>query len=178
MSKYSIGFAELYIPNYHDMVGNTRQYLYDDQQFLVVTQISTQTFFKMNTRNSNIVYLLCYLTREWGQDIADQQERTVGNQGLSYPYQTLWRMRKKQQSIIYHNNMVQDYIKVFNSKLCLYPQIIKMTLEPTGESLCTIHTSFLAIIQRKWKRYFKLLMQKIKKMKQPRNLLNRQLGSS
>ena len=159
MSKYSIGFTELYIPNYHDMVGNTRQYLYEDQQFLVVTQISTRTFFNMNTRNSNIIYLICYLSREWGQDVAEQRERIVGNRGLSYPYRALWRMRTKQQSIIYQNNTVQDYIKIFNSKLCLFPQIIKMTTAPTGESVCTIHTSFLAIIQRKWKRYFKSLMQ-------------------
>ena len=175
MSKYTIGFAELYIPNYHDMVGNTRQYLYDDQQFLVITQISNETFFNMNTRNSNIVYLLSYLSREWGQNIEDQQERIVGNQGLSYPYRTLWCIRKRQQRIIYQNNAVQDYVKIFNSKLCLFPQIIKITIAPTGESTCTIHTYFLAIIQRKWKRYFKFLKQKINKLKNPKNLLRRQL---
>ena len=177
MSKYSIGFCELYIPNYHDLEGNTRHYLYDDQKFLVVTQISTKTFFNMNTCNTNIIDFISCPVTDWGHDNRNNTPACI-TRGFSYPYRALWRMRISQQCIISQNNMVQDYIKVFNSKLCLYPQIIKITIAPTGESLCTIHTSFIAIIQRKWKRYFKSLMYKINYLKQPKNLLKRQLGSS
>jgi hypothetical protein len=178
MSKYSIGFCELYIPNYHDLVGNVRQYLCDDQKFLVVTQISTRTLYNMDTTSHNIKELLNYPAEEWGENISRHDFRAAAiTDGFPYPYRALWRMRVTQQYYISQDNAIRDYIKIFNSKLCIYPQIIKITIAPTGESLCTIHTSFVAIIQRKWKRYFKLLMQKINKLKNPNNLLRRQLGA-
>ena len=151
MAKFQIGYCELYLKNYHDMIDNPRFYLLNDPKFLITFNIEINEFYSYQIQLTHYPLTILRLIRNKMRECIEQLD-DPGN-----------------------DTNIQNIENVFKSKLYIYPQIIEEIFLPTGESTCIIHTYKLCIIQRKWKKYYLNLKQKIYKLRNPRNLFKRQI---
>jgi len=83
---------------------------------------------------------------------------------------------KKDVKRIAPHSDIRNYAKIVTKKNYVRPEIAMCLTLPTGESVCVLKTFWLRIVQRTWKRIYKLRMELIKKRKNPAALMKRGLG--
>jgi len=181
MSKYCIGFCELYQPGFHDYNDNIRNYLLTDTKYMLNFTLDHETLESIDINNPNIDrYLINNEPIPLNYDSEDEDD--TNDQFLYYPFSLLYSTRSAYNSHIMQNSNggnhhnIRNIGEIFNSKLYIYPQILEEIILNTGESTCVIHTYKLAILQRRWKKYYSKLQEKINFMRNPKTLLKRQLG--
>ncbi len=86
---------------------------------------------------------------------------------------SLWQQRRENVNI---NRLKHSYIRNYQSILYnhiyMMPQLISIFESSDGHSVCILHTLWLKIIQRKWKKYYQ---QKLAYCKQPSSLYRRSI---
>lgn len=67
---------------------------------------------------------------------------------------------------------IRNYHKIIHNHTYMVPQLVSIIESDAGHSLCVIHTIWLKIIQRKWKKYYQ---QRLAYCKHPLSLHRRSI---
>jgi len=70
------------------------------------------------------------------------------------------------------HSYIRNYQKIIHNHIYTVPQLVSIFESNTGHSLCIIHTIWLKIIQRKWKKYYQ---QRLAYCKHPSSLHRRSI---
>ena len=151
----TLGICELYHPKIH---GNTSSSSNDINSHYLVYSIVEPDDFMTKLRCLDTDFYIC----EYESDLEalkrvyNKIDKSYNNRYIKHP------LIKNYDSIIRKNN----YIKL---------DIVETYTLPGMEEVAVLKTHYIRLVQRKWKRLYKIKMEKLKKLKSWNNLKRREI---